>query len=116
MKQFATLLTALLLLTSTAYGQDHYYYSDERQIPIEQVEKWKVIQIPETAQSALTSALSRRPDVRLRKVLNADRGFYWLEAEDRQALSLTTINQLTQQVPVRRTVPAPTGTASTCVT
>ncbi|WP_103021335.1 S8 family peptidase [Salinibacter altiplanensis] len=29
-----------------------------------------------------------------------------MEAEDRQALSLTIINQLTQQVPVRRTIPA----------
>ncbi|WP_103021336.1 hypothetical protein [Salinibacter altiplanensis] len=72
MKQFATLLTVLFLLAPTAFGQGHHYYSDERQIPIEQAEKWKVIQIPETAQAALTSALSRRPDVRLRKVLNAD--------------------------------------------
>jgi hypothetical protein len=116
MKRLAAVLAALVFLSSAAYAQDRYYYSDERKIPIEQAEKWKVIQIPETAQAALTSALSRRPDVRLRKVLNADRGFYWLEAEERQALSLTTINQLTQQVPVRRTVPAPTGTASTCVT
>lgn len=32
MKRFATLLAALFLLTSTTYGQDRYYYSDERQI------------------------------------------------------------------------------------
>jgi len=96
MKQFAMLLTALFLLAPTAFGQGHHYYSDERQIPIEQAEQWKVIQIPATGKSALTSALSRQPDVQIREVLDAERGFYWLETEDQQALGSDAIGQLSQ--------------------
>jgi hypothetical protein len=44
-------------------------YSDERKIPIERADRWRVVQIPETARSALTDPVSRRPEVRLRSTL-----------------------------------------------
>ena len=106
MKRLATLLTVLLVLTSTVQAQDRYYYSDERKIPIEQAEQWKVIQIPENAQSALSNAIDRRSDLHLREALAPERGFYWLEAKGQQALGSAMLNQLSQQVSIQRTVPA----------
>jgi hypothetical protein len=38
MQRLATVLAALLFLSSTAYGQDRYYYSDQRKTPIEKSE------------------------------------------------------------------------------
>lgn len=106
MKRLATLLAALLVLSSTAYAQDRYYYSDERRIPIEQSEKWTVVQVPERAQSTLTGALAQNPDIRLRRKLDPERGFYWLEAKGQQALGAATLDWLSQRVPVQRTIPA----------
>lgn len=80
MKGLASLLAALLLLAPAAWAQGRYYYSDERKIPIERAEHWTVVQIPETARSALTDALSRQSGVRLRSAVDSERGFYWLEA------------------------------------
>ncbi len=106
MKQLATLLATLLLLASAVQAQDRYYYSDERKIPIEQAERWKVIQVPESAQAALTRALARRPDIGLRRALDPERGFYWLESKGQQTLSTATLDRLSQQVPVQRIIPA----------
>jgi hypothetical protein len=107
MKPFAASLAALLLLASAAYGQDQtYYYSDERQVPLEKAKHWTVIQIPQSAQSALEAALAGQSDVRLRKVLDPERDFYWLEAKEGQPLDTTTIDELSSQVPIQRTFPA----------
>lgn len=57
MKTFAISVATLLLLASAAYGQDDfYYYSDERQIPLEKAEHWTVIQLPQGAQSTRSGA------------------------------------------------------------
>jgi hypothetical protein len=106
MKRLALLFAALLLLAPAAWAQSRYYYSDERKIPIERAESGAVVQIPETARTALTDALSRQPGVRLRSALDRERGFYWLEANERQPLSAATINELSSRVPIQRAVPA----------
>jgi len=93
MKRLALLFAALLLLAPAAWAQSRYYYSDERKIPIERAESGAVVQIPETARTALTDALSRRPGVRLRSALDHERGFYWLEGEDQLRTSLSGENQ-----------------------
>lgn len=105
MKRLATLLTALLFLSSTAYGQDGYYYSDERKIPIEKSESWKVVQTAPAAGPALTRALAGRSDLRLRKAIDTERGFYWLAASGRQALDAAALDGLAAQVPVQRSFP-----------
>ena len=94
MKRLATLLVALLPLAPAAWAQSRVYcYSDERKIAIERAESGAVVQIPETARTALTDALSRRPGVRLRSALDHERGFYWLEGEDQLRTSLSGENQ-----------------------
>ena len=80
MKRLALLFAALLLLAPAAWAQSRYYYSDKRKIPIERAESGAVVQIPETARSALTDAVSRQAGVRLRSALDRERGFYRLEA------------------------------------
>ena len=107
MKPFAISVAAFLLLASAAYGQnDTYYHSDERQIPLEKAEHWAVIQLPQGAQSALEAALAGQSDVRLRKVLDPGRDFYWLEAKGGQPLDPATSDALSSQVPIQRTFPA----------
>jgi hypothetical protein len=73
----------LFALPFTVYAQEAFYYSDNRKIQLHEAESWRAIQVPEAAASALTAALNRRPDVRLRKALDADRGLYWIERKGR---------------------------------
>lgn len=81
MKRLALLFAALLLLAPAAWAQSRYYYSDERKIPIERAKSGAVVQIPETARSAFPDAVSRQAGVRLRRAVDRERGFYWLEAK-----------------------------------
>lgn len=86
--------------------QDDFYYSDERKIPLTQAERWRVVQIPDGAWPALQSALSERPNIHLRKTLDADRGFYWLESKAPQVLDPSFVKQLKDEVPILRSIPA----------
>ncbi|WP_176521717.1 S8 family serine peptidase [Longimonas halophila] len=99
-------LVFLFALPFTVYAQEAFYYSDNRKIQLREAESWRTVQVPEMAVSALTAALNRHPDLRLRKALDADRELYWIERTGRRALSADVINQLSQQIPIQRTFPA----------
>ena len=105
MQRLATVLAALLFLSSTAYGQDRYYYSDQRKIPIEKSESWKVVKTAPDVGPALTRALASRSDLRLRKALDTERGFYWLAASGGQALDAAALDGLASQVQIERSFP-----------
>lgn len=107
MKRFiVTVLVLLFALPCTVYAQEAFYYSDNRKIQLREAKSWRTVQVPEQSVSALTAALNRRPDLRLRKALDADRRLYWLERTRGRALNTDVINQLSQQVPIQRTFPA----------
>lgn len=105
MKRLATVLAAVLFLSSAAYAQDRYYYSDERKIPIEKSERWRVVQTAPGAGPALTRAVASRSDVRLRKALDTERGFYWLAASSGQALDAAALDGLASKVQIGRSFP-----------
>lgn len=86
-------------MAPVASAQD-FYYSDERKIPIEQAEQWKVIQISEGPEASLVNALSRQPDVDLQRVVDSERGFYWLKAKSQQSLSEANLDKLSETVPI----------------
>lgn len=105
MKRLAAVLAALVFLSSAAYAQDRYYYSDERKIPIEKSESWKVVQTAPGAGPSLTRAMASRSDLRLRKALDTERGFYWLAASGGQALDAAALDGLASQVQIERSFP-----------
>jgi hypothetical protein len=106
MKQFLSVILFFLITASSGYAQDAFYYYNEQKIPLIESPRWMVVQVPEAAQSAFTESMSRRTDIRIRRVLDEKRGFYWLEARGQQELGPDVLDQLSEAVSITRTFPA----------
>lgn len=94
-----------LLGTSSKHEPDAFYYADGRKIPLLRAEWWKVVQIPNRTETAVESVLREQSGVHLRLVLDAERGFYWLEAQGHQNIE-PAVDQLAKKIPIRQSIPA----------
>lgn len=85
---------------------EFFYYSDERKIPLELAEWWNVVQIPDRTAATVDSVVNDLGGIHLRRVLDSERGLYWLEGRNRDDIKPRMLDQLDEHVPVRRRMPS----------
>jgi len=83
---FLLSLFAIILFANTLTAQDYYYYySAGRKIFMDKAPHWVVIQIDnvDVNREVLEERLNQDGELKIRKTLDSERGFYWLETVDR---------------------------------
>ncbi|MFA4937234.1 MAG: hypothetical protein WC575_03040 [Patescibacteria group bacterium] len=87
-------------------GGDYYYYSDNRRIYLDKADNWFVIQIAaKDQQTKLEQFLRDSSPIRLKQVLNEERGFFWMEFSANIEREYA-LQELQQYVNIVRLIPA----------
>ncbi len=92
------------MFISLTFAQD-YYYSDNRKIIINRADHWIAVQVERQDQEAFEQVLSKSSTVKLKQVLNKERGIYWIEIAPGNILN-NTLKQIQEEVTILRTIPA----------